>query len=204
MSNGPVPLDLRKLKVYPLASRKSMAAIEDILVNPASTPPAPPNAFIRERIELCARQIKRARARDASVMFLYGAHLVKNGASAIVDRLMAGGWITHLATNGAGSIHDWEFAFRNWSTEASSRTSPPAPSAPGRTGHNLWRCSPGQATRVTASPLTLPRGGRRHTPALGGWKTSALRGWRSRRAAGRIAPPAGAAPRAAAPKVKRS
>jgi hypothetical protein len=118
MSNGPVPLDLKKLKVFPLASRKSMAAIEDILISPDSTPPAPPSNFIRERIELCARQIKSARARDASVMFLYGAHLVKNGASAIVDRLMAGGWITHLATNGAGSIHDWEFAFQNWSTES--------------------------------------------------------------------------------------
>lgn len=51
-------------------------------------------------------------------MFLYGAHLVKNGAAALVDRLMAGGWLTHLGTNGAGSIHDWEFAFQNWSTES--------------------------------------------------------------------------------------
>lgn len=51
-------------------------------------------------------------------MFLYGAHLVKNGAAAIVERLIAGGWITHLATNGAGSIHDWEFAFQAWSTES--------------------------------------------------------------------------------------
>src|SRR6266478_8719207 len=51
-------------------------------------------------------------------MFLYGAHLVKNGAAAIVDRFIAGGWITHLATNGAGSIHDWEFAFQGWSTES--------------------------------------------------------------------------------------
>ena len=50
-------------------------------------------------------------------MFLYGAHLVKNGGAAIVDRLMEGGWFTHLATNGAGSIHDWEFAFQGWSTE---------------------------------------------------------------------------------------
>jgi hypothetical protein len=118
MSKFPSPLDLRRLQVYPLASRKSMAAIEDILVNPESTPPAPPNDFIRERLELCARQIQSARARRASVMFLYGAHLVKNGAAAIVDRLMAGGWITHLGTNGAGSIHDWEFAFQNWSTES--------------------------------------------------------------------------------------
>jgi hypothetical protein len=118
MPTFPAPLDLTKLKVYPLASRRSMAAIEDILIKPDSAPPPPPNEFIRERVELCAQQIKAARARGASVMFLYGAHLVKNGAQAIVDRLMEGGWITHLGTNGAGSIHDWEFAFQNWSTES--------------------------------------------------------------------------------------
>jgi len=51
-------------------------------------------------------------------MYLYGAHLVKNGGLAIVNRLMERGWITHLATNGAGAIHDWEFAFQGWSTES--------------------------------------------------------------------------------------
>jgi hypothetical protein len=118
MPKFPAPLDLKRVKVYPLASRNSMAAIEDILIKPDSSAPALPNQFIRERVDLCAKQIKAARTRGASVMFLYGAHLVKNGAQAIVERLMAGGWITHVATNGAGSIHDWEFAFQNWSTES--------------------------------------------------------------------------------------
>jgi hypothetical protein len=118
MPNFPAPLDLTKVRVYPLASRRSMAAIEEILVSPASAPPEPPSDFIRERLRRCAQQIHRARKRGAAVMFLYGAHLVKNGAAALVDELMAGGWITHLATNGAGSIHDWEFAFQNWSTES--------------------------------------------------------------------------------------
>ena len=31
---------------------------------------------------------------------------------------MEEGWITHLATNGAGSIHDWEFSFAGVSTES--------------------------------------------------------------------------------------
>ena len=118
MPTFPAPLDLQKLKVYPLAARQSLAAIEDILVNPETVPAALANDFLRERIARCAQHIKAARQQGASVLFLYGAHLVKNGASAIVDGLMAGGWITHLATNGAGSIHDWEFAFQNWSTES--------------------------------------------------------------------------------------
>jgi len=113
----PPPLDLKKIKVYPLAQRKSMSRIEDILVNPDSAPP-PCSPRNHELIQACARDVAAARKRGASVIFMYGAHLVKNGASAIMERLMAGGWITHLATNGAGSIHDWEFAHQNWSTES--------------------------------------------------------------------------------------
>src|ERR1039458_7794230 len=45
------------------------------------------------------------------VILMYGAHLIKNGAMAIVNRLIERGWVTHLATNGAGTIHDWELAF---------------------------------------------------------------------------------------------
>ncbi len=111
------PLDLKRVKVYPLGQRASMSKIEDILVDPESAPPpcSPDNArLIRE----AAARIKAARDRRASVMFLYGAHLVKNGAGAVIERLMEHGWITHLGTNGAGSIHDWEFAYQNWSTES--------------------------------------------------------------------------------------
>lgn len=117
MSTFPQPLDLRRLKVYPLASRRSLCAIEEILIDPRSTPePATPvnDTLIRG----AAASIRAARERKASVMLLYGAHLVKNGAGAIVRELIEGGWVTHLGTNGAGSIHDWEFAFQNWSTES--------------------------------------------------------------------------------------
>jgi hypothetical protein len=113
----PAPLDLSKLKVYPLARRKSLSQIHDILVNPDTPPPAC-DATTAAGVENCAQQIKAARKKNASVMLMYGAHLVKNGGAAVVERLMAGGWVTHLATNGAGTIHDWEFAFQAWSTES--------------------------------------------------------------------------------------
>src|SRR5882762_6422147 len=117
MSESRPPLDLRKLKVYPLAQRKSLSRIEEILIDPDS-PPRPCAEPLQRRIAQCATEIKSARKRGASVMFLYGAHLVKNGGSAIINRLIERGWITHLATNGAGAIHDWEFAFQGWSTES--------------------------------------------------------------------------------------
>jgi hypothetical protein len=50
-------------------------------------------------------------------MLIYGAHLLRNGAAKILERMMADGWLTHLATNGAGSIHDWEYAWLGASTE---------------------------------------------------------------------------------------
>ena len=111
------PIDLTKLKVLPLAERKSMARLEEILINPDSTPPTFPGDHA-DFLHGCAARIVEARRRDASVMLIYGAHLIKNGAAAILTRLMEGGWITHLATNGAGVIHDWEFAYAGVSTES--------------------------------------------------------------------------------------
>ncbi len=77
----------------------------------ASQPPPPCPVEMSATIGVAVARIKAARQRGASVMLLYGAHLVKNGLMGVVIRLINGGWITHLATNGAGTIHDWELSF---------------------------------------------------------------------------------------------
>lgn len=110
------PIDLRKVRVRPLGERCSLSRIDDILVAP-DAPLAKGGMEMQRRVEQCALEIRQARERGASVLLMYGAHLVKNGGSLIVNRLMERGWLTHLATNGAGSIHDWEFAFQGMSTE---------------------------------------------------------------------------------------
>ena len=51
-------------------------------------------------------------------MLIYGAHLLRNGSAQILDRMMEKGWLTHLATNGAGTIHDFEYAYLGQSTES--------------------------------------------------------------------------------------
>jgi hypothetical protein len=111
------PIDLTKLKVLPLAQRKSQARLEDILIDPESKP-GPCYEHNLEPILRCAGHISRAKRDGAGIMLIYGAHLIKNGAAAIMIRLMERGWVTHLATNGAGVIHDWEFAFAGVSTES--------------------------------------------------------------------------------------
>src|SRR6202040_3495816 len=52
------------------------------------------------------------------VVLIYGAHLLRNGAARILERMMAEDYLTHLATNGAGTIHDWEYAWYGASTES--------------------------------------------------------------------------------------
>jgi hypothetical protein len=112
-----VPLDLSRLKVLPLSQRKNLTTADAILIDPDSAPPAcsPQNLAT---IADAAQKIRAARERDAAVMLIYGAHLLRNGAAQILSRMMERGWLTHLATNGAGTIHDWEYAWFGASTES--------------------------------------------------------------------------------------
>jgi hypothetical protein len=110
MKQFPSPLNLKRVKVYPLASRESLSSIEKLVVD-ADQPPPPFSAEVSGLVRDCTERIAAARQRDATVLLMYGAHLVKNGALSIVNRLIERGQVTHLATNGAGTIHDWELAF---------------------------------------------------------------------------------------------
>jgi hypothetical protein len=110
MRRFPSPLNLKRVKVYPLATRESLSSIETLLVDPERSP-APCSAAASALIQDCAERIKAARERKAEVILMYGAHLIKNGALKIVNKLVERDQVTHLATNGAGSIHDWELAF---------------------------------------------------------------------------------------------
>src|ERR1041384_696140 len=117
MSAFPEPLDLRQLKVHPLSQRQSMSQVQEILVEPSAAP-APCDAANANIIRACAQKIAAARERNAGIMLIYGAHLIKNGGQLLLNQLMDRGWLTHLATNGAGTIHDWEFAYLGLSTES--------------------------------------------------------------------------------------
>jgi hypothetical protein len=113
----PQPLDLSRLRVLPLAERASLTRADDILIDPDS-PPKPLPEREADLVRACAGHVTAARARGATVMLVYGAHLLRNGAARILERMMARGWLTHLATNGAGTIHDWEYAWCGASTES--------------------------------------------------------------------------------------
>ncbi len=108
--------DRRKLLVKPLSERKDKVYIERDHVTPEAKPKDFPPAAQRVIDETIGR-LRAARDAGKSRMLTFGAHSVKNGLAPVFIKLIEDGWITHLATNGAGIIHDWEFAFQGHSSE---------------------------------------------------------------------------------------
>lgn len=71
----------------------------------------------KDTLKKIAFDIKKARENNRPVIMAFGAHSIKNGLSSVMIKLLEGGYITHLATNGAGIIHDWEFSYLGSSSE---------------------------------------------------------------------------------------
>jgi hypothetical protein len=115
--SAPYPQASDRVRAHPLRDRRSLASLDEVLVDPDGAPPAC-DASSRAAQERCAEAILKARQGGAGVLLIYGAHLVKNGGASLLGRMARGGWVSHLATNGAGTIHDWEFAFLGRSTES--------------------------------------------------------------------------------------
>jgi len=104
------------MKFYPLQSRKSKVKIDEAC-NHTDETAKPIEEQIQNRLEAISREIKEARKNKKSVILTFGAHTIKNGLEKILAALVEEGWVTHLATNGAGVIHDWEFSYQGLSSE---------------------------------------------------------------------------------------
>jgi hypothetical protein len=115
-------IDPAAIRVRPLAARKSFIDIADAGIDPDSPPPDPGPAS--RAIDAVAAAMRSARERDAARILTYGAHVIKNGCGPLIIRLIEQGWITHLATQGAGIIHDWEFAHQGRSSESVRQNAP--------------------------------------------------------------------------------
>lgn len=80
------------------------------------------NGEYRSRgLEEAARHIVKARANDKHVVMMVGGHVIRSGVQNYIIDLMERGYITCLATNGAGMIHDYEFALIGATTENVAR-----------------------------------------------------------------------------------
>jgi hypothetical protein len=112
-----------KVETYPLESRASKVKVEDF-ARPWS-PEEPFRNFVesipsilggqdfKDLLRLCIE----ARGHDKTRIFALGGHAIKVGLNPILIDLIRGGWISAVALNGAGIIHDFEIALSGKTSE---------------------------------------------------------------------------------------
>jgi hypothetical protein len=108
--------DRSRLRIQPLAARAHDLDLGVILPLDAPLP-----AYDHPSLPLLGRRLAEARAHGRARILLMGAHVLRAGVSRYLIDLMERGLVNHLAMNGAGPIHDWEFALIGATTESVAR-----------------------------------------------------------------------------------
>lgn len=112
----PYPLfDRSRLKLRPLANRQHDLTLADLLPLDTSCD------FAHEALPILADRLIAARKTGAARTLVMGAHVLRAGVQRHLIDLMERGLIDHIAMNGAGPIHDWEFALIGATTESVAR-----------------------------------------------------------------------------------
>jgi len=106
-------LDLSSITTYSVKNRHNLVTIENMAKPGEDQVPDWGNADFDELVD----RILAARKNDRPVIWSMGAHVIKNGMSRYIIELMKKGIITHIAGNGAGSIHDFELAYNGGTSE---------------------------------------------------------------------------------------
>ena len=99
--------DRSKLDLLPLEQRIHDIDLEKVAINPGDLIPEYDNPALEQ---ISSAIINARRKYGATVLMMYGAHVIRTGNSPLMIDMMKRGLITHFATNGAGSIHDFEFS----------------------------------------------------------------------------------------------
>ena len=105
--------DRKLLKLKPLAEREHDLKLDVMLKLDDEIP-----KFEHPTLDILVDRIIKARERDASVIFMMGAHVIRSGVNRFLLELMEKKLVTHFALNGAGAIHDFEFALIGATTES--------------------------------------------------------------------------------------
>ncbi len=108
--------DRSRLRIQPLARRHHGLDLSVLL--PLD---APPPAFSHSALPVLAKRLVEARRNKRARILMMGAHVLRAGVARYLIDLMEHGFIDHIAMNGAGPIHDWEFALLGATTESVAR-----------------------------------------------------------------------------------
>jgi len=101
----------KRLKLKTLQERKHELDISIIR-------PLEKNSGRNEPIAEVAKRIQRAKANGNSIILMMGGHVVRSGVQRYIIDLMEKGYLSCIAINGAGMIHDFEFALTGATTES--------------------------------------------------------------------------------------
>lgn len=108
--------DRSRLRIQPLAQRRHDLDLGAVLPLDAPLP-----AFDHSALPILGERLLRARERKSASILMMGAHVLRAGVARYLIDWMERGLITHVAMNGAGPIHDWEFALIGATTESVAR-----------------------------------------------------------------------------------
>lgn len=106
--------DRSRIHTYPLGERENLMGL-GTMIWPRAV--AGLERFSDPGLDVVVERIREARDRQKPVIAMLGGHVVKVGCSPLIVDLMMRGWLTHVAGNGAVSIHDFELALIGESTE---------------------------------------------------------------------------------------
>jgi hypothetical protein len=106
--------DRSRLEILPVSERANDLSSEDVKN-------LEPRAVTLEGIKETAEHISRAKIASAARVFMMGAHVLRDGVQRYVIDMMERGFISCVAMNGAGVIHDYEFALIGQTTESVAR-----------------------------------------------------------------------------------
>src|SRR5687767_5449402 len=76
-----------------------------------------PSILAASDFKAVVERIRAAKAADRPVIWGLGAHVIKTGLAPVLIDLMERGYVSALATNGAGIIHDFEIALSGATSE---------------------------------------------------------------------------------------
>lgn len=116
-------IDLARVKTYPVQQRFSKVHREE-LARPfrrgdffETFYDSLPNILAARELRELVQHLLAARAQGKPIIVMMGAHVIKVGLSPILVDLMQRGFITCLAMNGAGVVHDTELALFGQTSE---------------------------------------------------------------------------------------
>jgi len=123
MSKRYEPADLSKVRTYPLSERDNKVTVDQCGA------PYESGASVRDLLSRLPRvlgadallkvtdHVVASRRDGRPVLLMMGGHVVKCGLGPVVADLIERGVVTAVATNGAGSIHDFEMALIGGTSE---------------------------------------------------------------------------------------